>query len=310
MKGTVLKSTGSHYQVLSESGNMLECRLRGRIRLKGIRSTNPVAVGDQVILEEEDNGEAIISAILPRENHIIRKSTNLSKETHIIAANIDQLILVVTMKKPATSTGFIDRVLITAEAYHIPSVLLFNKIDVLDDAELVEMEQLMKIYEDIGYRCIAIQATAIEGDALNALFKDKVTLLAGHSGVGKSTLTNRLQPGLDLKTADVSTSFNKGKHTTTFAEMHPLDIGGYIVDTPGIKGFGMIATDQDDLSHYFLEMRALLSACKFNDCKHINEPGCAIKGAVESGVIAASRYQGYLAMYNEDEGPYRKDPYA
>jgi len=309
MKATVLKSTGSHYQVITDSGELLECRLRGKIRLKGMRTTNPVAVGDHVVLDMEE-GEGIISEVLPRENHIIRRSTNLSKESHIIAANVDQLVLMITLVKPATSTGFIDRMITTAEAYHIPSVLLFNKIDLLDKEGLQEMELLMTVYQNIGYTCLSMQATAADKDELIYLFKDKVTLLSGHSGVGKSTLANALQPGLELKTADVSNSFNKGKHTTTFAEMHPLDFGGYIVDTPGIKGFGMIATDKEDLSHYFLEMRELLHDCRFNNCQHLNEPGCAIKAAVETGHIAGSRYRSYMAMQSEDEGPYRKDPYA
>ncbi|MCL4158681.1 UNVERIFIED_CONTAM: hypothetical protein GTU68_006791 [Idotea baltica] len=287
----------------------MECRLRGRIRLAGMRTTNPVAVGDLVLLDMEE-GEGIIAEVLPRENHIIRRSTNLSKESHIIAANVDQLVLMATMVKPATSTGFIDRMLITAEAYHVPSILIFNKTDLLDSKELQEMESLMNVYRSIGYECHAMQATSVDAQELASLFKDKVTLLSGHSGVGKSTLANVLQPGLDLKTADVSKSFNKGKHTTTFAEMHPLDIGGYIVDTPGIKGFGMVATDKADLSHYFLEMRELLHGCRFNNCQHINEPGCVIKDAVESGEIAKSRYRSYIAMHSEDDGPYRKDPYA
>lgn len=309
MKGTVLKSTGSHYQILTEQDELLECRLRGRMRLKGMRTTNPVAVGDRVLLDMED-GEGIIAEVLPRENHIIRRSTNLSKESHIIAANVDQLILMVTLVKPATSTGFIDRMLITAEAYHIPSILLFNKTDLLDAKSTLAMEELMACYRKIGYTCVAIQATDARKEGLEHLFKDKVTVLSGHSGVGKSTLANVLQPGLELKTDDVSSSFNKGKHTTTFAEMHPLDFGGYIVDTPGIKGFGMVATDKEDLSHYFLEMRELLHDCKFNNCQHINEPSCAIKEAVESGGIAGSRYRSYIAMHEEDDSPYRKDPYA
>ncbi len=309
MKGTVLKSTGSHYQVLTEDGEMMECRLRGKIRLKGARTTNPVAVGDHVTLDMED-GEGIIAEIDPRDNHIIRRSTNLSKESHIIAANVDQLLLVATLKEPATSTGFIDRMLVTAEAYHIPSVLVFNKVDLLGDKENSQLDEIIQTYENIGYLCIKMNALEVEQDELESLFKDKVTLLSGHSGVGKSTLTNRLQPELNLKTATVSKAFNKGKHTTTFAEMHPLDIGGFIVDTPGIKGFGMVATDKEDLSHYFLEMRELLPDCKFNNCQHLKEPGCAVKAAVEDGRIAASRYRSYVNMHDEDEGPYRKDIYG
>jgi ribosome biogenesis GTPase len=274
-----------------------------------MRTTNPVSVGDHVIIDLE-NKEGVISEVLPRENHIIRRSTNLSKESHIIAANVDQLILMATVKQPATSTGFIDRVLITAEAYHIPSKIIFNKVDLLDENEQMALDALLATYGKIGYTCLTMNALEVDKAVIEEIFKDKVSLLTGHSGVGKSTLTNRLQPGLSLKTADVSTAYNKGKHTTTFAEMHPLDIGGFIVDTPGIKGFGMVATDKEDLSHYFLEMRALLPQCKFNNCRHINEPGCAIKKAAETGKISASRYRSYINMYNEDEGPYRKDIYG
>lgn len=309
MRGTVLKSTGSHYQVLRDDGEMLECRLRGKIRLKGMRTTNPVAVGDHVEIDMED-GEGIIAEIHPRENHIIRRSTNLSKESHIIAANIDHLLIIATVKEPATSTGFIDRMLTTAEAYHIPSILVFNKVDLLGEKDKEKMEKLIEIYTRIGYRCITMNALEVSESEVIDLFKDKVTLLSGHSGVGKSTLTNRIQPDLDLKTAGVSKAFNKGKHTTTFAEMHPLDIGGFIIDTPGIKGFGMVATDKQDLSHYFLEMRELLPDCKFNNCQHIKEPGCAVKKALEEGRIAESRYRSYLNMHTEDEGPYRKDIYG
>ncbi|NND94432.1 MAG: ribosome small subunit-dependent GTPase A [Flavobacteriales bacterium] len=309
MKGTVLKSTGNLYQVLTEDGEHVECTLRGKIRLKGIRSTNPVAVGDKVIIEIEDS-EGVISEIIPRENHIIRRSTNLSKESHIIAANIDQLVLMATLKQPATSTGFIDRVLITAEAYHIPSLIVFNKIDLLSSEELESLENLISVYEQIGYTCLKMNALSVDQQEIEDLFKGKVTLLSGHSGVGKSTLVNILQPGLELRTAEVSVAYNKGKHTTTFAEMHPLDIGGFIVDTPGIKGFGMVATDKEDLSHYFLEMRKLLPECKFNNCQHINEPSCAVKNALEEGRIAESRYRSYLNMHNEDEGPYRTDIYG
>ncbi|NNC83039.1 MAG: ribosome small subunit-dependent GTPase A [Flavobacteriales bacterium] len=309
MRGTVVKSTGSNYHVILENGEEKVCKLRGKIRLQGMRTTNPVAVGDRVIVEIDDDSH-VIAEILPRENHIIRRSTNLSKESHIIAANVDQLVLMVTLSQPSTSTGFIDRVLVTAEAYHIPSIVLFNKVDLLDEEGLDRLKEWKELYSNIGYTCLEMNALKVEQADLEHLFKDKVTLLTGHSGVGKSTLTNRLQPGLELKTGDISEAYNKGKHTTTFAEMHPLDIGGYIVDTPGIKGFGMVATDKADLSHYFLEMREVLHECKFNDCRHINEPGCAVKEALEKGEIHPSRYRSYINMYEEDEGPYRKDIYA
>lgn len=309
MKGRVLKSTGSNYEVLLEDGSVQDCRARGKLRLKGYRSTNPVAVGDHVLIDEVD-GEFLITEIKERENHLIRKATNLSKESHIIAANVDQLILVITLQSPNTSTGFIDRVLVSAESYHIPSILVFNKVDVLDEKGKERLALLMSLYSDIGYQCLATSFTESVPDELIALFKDKVTLLSGHSGVGKSTLANFLQPGLDLKTAEVSSSFNKGKHTTTFAQMYPLDMGGFIVDTPGIKGFGVVEVEPRELSHYFVEMRERLPECKFNDCQHINEPGCAVMRAIEKGEIAESRYQSYLSIYHGEEGPYRKDIYT
>jgi len=309
MKGRVLKSTGSHYAVLMENGEVHECRTRGKLRLAGYRSTNPVAVGDHVITEEIA-GEYMITEISPRDNHLIRKATNLSKESHIIAANVDQLILLVTIQSPNTSSGFIDRVLVSAESYHIPSILLFNKTDLLDEKAMERLKELMDLYEGIGYRCLSASLMHPDVTALKSLFKDKVTLLSGHSGVGKSTLTNLIQEGLRLKTAEVSSSFNKGKHTTTFAQMFPLDMGGFIVDTPGIKGFGVVEVEPKELSHYFVEMRELLPSCKFNDCQHMNEPGCAVLNALEQGMIAESRYESYQNIYHDEEGPYRKDIYS
>jgi ribosome biogenesis GTPase / thiamine phosphate phosphatase len=309
MNGRVLKSTGSNYEVLLENGEVQDCRARGKLRLKGYRSTNPVAVGDHVDVDEVE-GEYVITNIHTRDNHLIRKATNLSKESHIIAANVDQLILLITLKSPNTSCGFMDRVLVSAESYHIPSVLVFNKIDVLDEHDMQRLEDLIVLYRGLGYTCMSASLLEDVPKELIALFKNKVSLLSGHSGVGKSTLANILQPGLDLKTAEVSSSFNKGKHTTTFAQMYPLADGGFIVDTPGIKGFGVVEVEPKELSHYFLEMRELLPECKFNDCQHIIEPGCAVLKALGQGKIAESRYASYLSIYRGEEGPYRKDIYV
>jgi ribosome biogenesis GTPase / thiamine phosphate phosphatase len=309
MKGRVLKSTGSHYEVLLENGAVESCRARGKLRLEGYRSTNPVAVGDHVDVEESE-GQHVIVKIEKRDNHLIRKATNLSKESHIIAANVDQLILIITLQSPATSPGFIDRVLVSAESYHIPAVLLFNKTDLLDGVKKSELSEVMELYTRIGYPCISTSLNTASKEDFIPLFKDKVTLLTGHSGVGKSTLANLIQPGLELKTDEVSSSFNKGKHTTTFAQMHTLDIGGFIIDTPGIKGFGVVEVEPRELSHYFIEMRTLLEDCKFNDCQHMNEPGCAVLKALENGALAESRYNSYYNIYHDKEGPYRKDIYA
>jgi ribosome biogenesis GTPase len=309
MKGRVLKSTGSHYDVLLENGEVHSCRARGKLRLEGYRSTNPVAVGDHVDVEETD-GQHVIINIEKRDNHLIRKATNLSKESHIIAANVDQIILIITLQSPSTSAGFIDRVLVSAESYHIPSVLLFNKTDLLEEDKKAELAEMMELYTRIGYPCISTSLHSAKKEDFVELFKDKVTLLTGHSGVGKSTLANLIQPGLELKTDEVSSSFNKGKHTTTFAQMFPLDIGGFIVDTPGIKGFGVVEVEPRELSHYFIEMRTLLEDCRFNDCQHMNEPGCAVLKALENGALAESRYNSYYNIYHDKEGPYRKDIYA
>lgn len=309
-EGIVIKSTGSNYLVRLDDGTVVPAKIKGRFRLDGIRTTNPVAVGDLVgMIGDEDSGR-VIKTIADRRNYIIRKSTNLSKESHIIAANMDQLVLVATLVEPQTSTGFIDRMLVTAEAYHIPTIIIFNKVDRYDDEALTLLAELTALYEGIGYDVRSMSFLHDDLEALEALLQDKITLLSGHSGVGKSTLTNRVQPGLDLRTAEVSDMYRKGKHTTTFAEMHYLDIGGAIIDTPGIKGFGVVDIPQEETSHYFLEMRSLLPDCRFNDCQHINEPGCAVKKALEQGLIADSRYQSYLTIRDQDEGPYRKDIYG
>ena len=302
MKGIVIKSTGSWYSVRLENGNQIEARIKGKFRLKGIRTTNPIAVGDKVVLEEEKDGTAVINEIEKRKNYIIRKSINLSKKSHILAANIDQAILIVTISQPKTYTAFIDRFLVTAEAYHIPSVLIFNKIDLYSAEEKEELSFLKKSYEKIGYKCLVVSAT--EKTNLNKvieLMKNKVSMISGHSGVGKTTLLNTIEPKLDLKTSAISSIHKAGKHTTTFAEMFELSFGGYVIDTPGIKAFGLIEMNKAELSHYFIEMRGLLKNCHFNNCLHINEPKCAIKDAITELEISEFRYLNYLAMYHDDE---------
>lgn len=311
MKGIVIKSTGSWYSVRLEDGEQVEARIKGKFRLQGIKTTNPIAVGDKVVLAKEEDGTAVINTIEDRKNYIIRKSINLSKRAHIIAANIDQALLVVTLSQPKTYTAFIDRFLVTAEAYHIPTVIVFNKIDVYSEKENFELAFLMKAYTKIGYQCIQTSATEnINMDEIKNIMKDKVSMVSGHSGVGKSTLLNTIEKTLTLRTSEISEMHQSGKHTTTFAEMFPLSFGGYIIDTPGIKAFGLIDFDKTELSHYFLEMRARLDNCHFNNCVHINEPKCAIKEAVEQNEIETFRYTNYLSMFNDDdEETYRSKGY-
>lgn len=311
-KGIVIKSTGSWYRILNEDGQELDCRIRGKLRIKGIKSTNPVAVGDEVHFEYEDDKETgVIKDILPRSNYIIRKSINLSKRSHILAANVDHVYLLVTLVAPQTHTAFIDRFLVTAEAYHIPVTILFNKVDLYEEVDLEVLENFMDVYKGAGYRCKTISAKqASSVDFLKEEIKGKKVMFGGHSGVGKSTLINSLDPTLELKTGNISMAHLSGQHTTTFAEMHPLASGGYIIDTPGIKAFGLIDFDKKELSHYFPEMRELIHECKFNDCQHLNEPQCAIKEAVEAGQIHPERYFNYVKMMEEDEDEtYRKDIY-
>ncbi|WP_298365852.1 ribosome small subunit-dependent GTPase A [uncultured Lutibacter sp.] len=312
MKGVVTKSTGSWYTVIDEENNSIDCRLKGKFRIKGIKSTNPVAVGDFVKFEYEEGKETgVINKIFDRKNYIIRKSVNLSKQTHIIAANIDIAFLLVTIDNPPTFTGFIDRFLATAEAYNIKSVLLFNKLDMYTDDELEKLAMLDEIYSEIGYKCIPISATKGIGiDEVKELMKDKTTMFSGHSGVGKSTLINAIEPSLNLKTKEVSKQHKQGMHTTTFAEMFALSFGGFIIDTPGIKGFGVVDFEPNQITDYFPEFFKLKSKCKFNNCMHINEPKCAIKEAVEAGDIAYSRYTSYLQMVEGDEEHYRVDIYS
>lgn len=301
-----MKSTGSWYSVRMESGEVQDCRIKGKFRMKGIKTTNPVAVGDVVEVEVNPDG-AVINRIEDRKNYIIRKSTNLSKEAHIIAANVDQAVLVVTVNHPVTSTVFIDRFLASVEAYRIPAILVFNKIDLYDEEDLLLLGALTQIYMQAGYECLHVSSLTGEGmeDVVTAL-KDKVTVFSGLSGVGKSSLINRVEPGLKLKVAEISDSHDTGKHTTTFAEMFPLSFGGYIVDTPGIRAFGLIHMEKNEISHYFPEIFKRASECRFYNCTHIHEPGCAVLEAVEKGEISESRYFSYVSMFEEGDEKYRK----
>ena len=308
MKGLVIKNTGSWYTVKTDDGNIVESKIKGNFRLKGIRSTNPVAVGDRVEIIRNQEGTAFISAIEDRRNYIIRKSQNLSKQSHIIAANVDQAFLIVTVNYPQTSTTFIDRFLASAEAYSVPVVLVFNKTDLLSEEERHYQDMMMTLYETVGYQCVAISAEKGDGvDTLLPLLHDKITLLSGNSGVGKSTLINRILPGVNLRTAEISDSHNTGMHTTTFSEMLLLPDGGYIIDTPGIKGFGTFNMEPEEISGFFKEIFRFSKDCRFNNCTHTHEPGCAVIKAVEGHYIAASRYQSYLSMLNDkDENKYRE----
>lgn len=313
MTGTVYKSTGSWYTVKSEAGDFMECRIKGKFRMKGIKSTNPIAVGDVVDYEIDQTSDVTtgsISKIHERKNYIVRKSVNLSKQMHIIASNIDQVFLLVTINNPPTTTSFIDRFLVTAEAYRIETILVFNKIDTLSDSNLDEQLFLQHIYQEIGYKCLRISATANKGiDKLKEMMIGKVSMFAGHSGVGKSTLVNALEPTLHLKTRNISEQSKQGQHTTTFAEMYDLSFGARIIDTPGIKGFGIVDMEKEEISGYFPEFFRLQDQCRFNNCLHKEEPGCAIKSALEEDKIAWSRYRSYLQILEGDEEHYRSDIY-
>ncbi|MEW5676962.1 ribosome small subunit-dependent GTPase A [Flavobacterium enshiense] len=314
MTGIVYKSTGSWYTVKTEEGSFLECRIKGKFRIKGIKSTNPIAVGDIVDYELEDTADVItgtINNIHDRKNYIVRKSVNLSKQTHIIATNIDIVFLLVTINNPPTTTSFIDRFLVTAEAYGIEAVLVFNKIDTYDEATLDEQLYLQYIYSQIGYKCLRVSAQQNKGlEELKAMMQGKVSMFSGHSGVGKSTLVNALEPTLNLKTKEISEQHQQGQHTTTFAEMFDLSFGAQIIDTPGIRGFGIVDMEKQEIGDYFPEFFSLKDQCKFNNCLHKEEPHCAVKAALEKDEIAWSRYKSYLQILEGDDEHYRSDIYG
>ncbi|SDR66325.1 ribosome biogenesis GTPase [Formosa sp. Hel1_31_208] len=311
MTGTVYKSTGSWYTVKTNLGATYQCRIKGKFRLKDIKSTNPIAVGDRVDFELETNNDdvtGVIHKIHDRVNYIVRKSVNLSKQTHIIASNIDQVFLLVTIDNPPTFTSFIDRFLVTAEAYSVKTILLFNKIDTYDEETLDEVRYLAHVYRKIGYDCIGISAeTGKNVDKVKALMIGKVSMFAGHSGVGKSTLVNAIEPNLDLKTKAISMQHSQGQHTTTFAEMFDLSFDAKIIDTPGIKGFGIVDMDKEEVGDYFPEFFELKQDCKFNNCLHVEEPKCAVKAALDKDEISYSRYRSYLQILEGEDEHYRTD---
>ena len=304
MKGLVVKNTGSWYTVRTDDGQLVDCKVKGNFRLRAIRSTNPVAVGDRVTV----NDECWITGIEDRRNYIIRKSINLSKQSHILAANVDQAFLIITVFRPETSTTFVDRFLASAEAYRVPVVLVFNKTDLLDEEERRYQQMMVNLYETVGYECRQISAQTGQGvEELRPLLEGKITLLSGNSGVGKSTLINRLVPGLNLRTAEISDAHNTGMHTTTFSEMIPLSANTWLIDTPGIKGFGTFDMEPEELTGYFKEIFRFSKDCRFSNCTHTHEPGCAVLKALEDHYIASSRYQSYLSMLNDkDESKYRE----
>lgn len=308
VRGLVIKNTGSWYLVRTDEGQDIECKVKGNFRLKGIRSTSPVVVGDRVEVAINSEGTALISEIEDRKNYIIRKASNLSKQSHIIAANVDMCFLIVTINHPVTSTTFIDRFLAVAEAYQVPVTLVFNKVDMYNDDETEYMNALISLYEYIGYHCIFISALNKENlDILKERIHGKITLFSGHSGVGKSTLINALIPHTKLKTGVISDYHNKGMHTTTFSEMIELPHGGYLIDTPGIKGFGTVDMAKEEIYHYFPDLFKFSHSCRFNNCLHIHEPGCAVREAVENKYISESRYKSYLnIMEEENDEKYRK----
>ena len=304
MRGLVMKSTGKWYRVLLDSGNTVNATIKGKLRLKGIKTTNPIAAGDFVQLINNKSGDEdhyIIQSIEDRKNYLVRKSTNLSKQMQIIAANIDRVYLIATLKSPVTQIAFIDRFLVAAESFRIPTTILFNKTDLYSSTEINELKKLENLYSKIGYSCHRIIAQ--NKDTISFLIeeiKNHKVMISGNSGVGKTTLVNSLDPELKLRIGEISTSHEQGKHTTTFAEMHPIKSGGYIIDTPGIRAFGLVDLEKEHYAHYFPEMRTLLGNCKFHNCLHLEEPSCAIKSAVKNGDIHESRYISYLQLMNED----------
>ena len=307
MNGIVVKSTGSWYIVRLENNDILKCRLKGRFRNEIIKSTNPIVVGDKVGVEHF-NDSFMISRLFERKNMIVRKSVNLSKQTHIIASNIDQAILIVTLESPITSSNFIDRFLVSASSYDINVVLIFNKTDLYNEKINLKHTEMRKLYTNIGYRCISLSVLHDDLSEIKNIMKENVNILSGHSGVGKSTLLNKLQPNLDIKTKEISSSYQQGQHTTTFSELYTLDFGAYIIDTPGIKGFGLVDIEKNDLDNYFPEFFSLKDKCRFHNCMHLEEPGCIVKESILKNQIAQSRYSSYLDMLSEDT-LYRKNDY-
>jgi len=304
LDGRVVRSTGSWYRVLLEDKRVLECKLRGKFRIKGIKTTNPVAVGDRVRITVDDDDVGFIHEILDRHNYVLRKSVNLARRAHVLCANIDQAILLFTIDQPVTTLGYIDRLLVTCEAYHIPAVLLFNKVDVLDEAGLARLQEMKKKYESIGYPTVVISAEDEQyAPVVRELLKDKTSFLVGRSGAGKSTTVNLVEPELNLKTGHISDISGRGRHTTVFAEMFQLSFGGEIIDSPGFKEMVIFDLEKAELSHYFPEMRDHLDDCRFNNCMHVSEPGCAVKAAVAAGEIPESRYHTYLGMLQEITDP-------
>ena len=305
--GMVIKNTGSWYTVLTDGGSTVDCKIKGNFRLKGIRSTNPVAVGDRVEIIRNQEGTAFITSICDRKNYIIRKSSNLSKQSHIIAANVDQAFLIVTVDYPQTSTTFIDRFLASAEAYNVPVTIIFNKVDLFKGDKERYLDMMVNLYETVGYTCLKVSAETEEGlQQLLPLLEGKITLFSGNSGVGKSTLLNKIVPGAELRTAEISDAHNTGMHTTTFSEMLSLGDGGWVIDTPGIKGFGTFNMEPEEICGYFKEIFRFSKDCRFSNCTHTHEPGCAVRQAVEDHYIAESRYASYLSMLDDkEEGKYR-----
>ena len=306
-KGIVLKSTGSRYRILTSDGIIIECSIKGKLRIQELRTTNPVAVGDNVHFEyDRKSNSGIITEVLDRTNYIVRKSSNLSKHSQIIAANVDQVFLMITIILPETPVEFIDRFLITAEAYRIPATIIINKTDLYGEQEVEKMKYLMSMYKKIGYDCILISVKEKTGlNTLKSLFKDKITLVSGNSGVGKTTLINTFNPTLNLKTAEISDYHKQGKHITTFPEMHQMPFGGFVIDTPGIRGFGVVDMERNEIYHFFREIFRISRDCKFNNCLHLDEPGCAVRSGVEYGVIDYLRYRSYLNIMDGDDRKYR-----